>query len=127
MADFNSFWSEDYAQHRFWFGGGQTADRGTQKKKGETTTRKYATTVYCRTVLEQTIQHVGMKQGADVPFSGREPRCRDGQETGEMACSRYADAVGFLDEADEIGHALETLRDTAAQYWQSWNAKDDLS
>ena len=31
--------------------------------------------------------------------------------------SHYADAVGFLDEADERGHALETWSDAAAQYW----------
>ena len=50
-------------------------------------------------------------------FAGRQPRCRDGQEAVKMACSHYADAVGFLDEADEGGHALETWSDAAAQYW----------
>ena len=36
-----------------------------------------------------------------------------------MACSHYANEVGFLDEADELGHALETWSDTAAQHWAS--------
>ena len=31
--------------------------------------------------------------------------------------SHYADAVGFLDEADEWGRALKTWSDAAAQYW----------
>ena len=50
-------------------------------------------------------------------FVGRQPRCRDGQEVAKMACSQCANAVGFLEEADELGHAFETWSDTAAQYW----------
>ena len=42
-----------------------------------------------------------------------------GQETAEAACSQYANAVGFLEESDESGHALETWSDATAQYWAS--------
>ena len=34
-----------------------------------------------------------------------------GQETAEAACSQYANAVGTLEESDELGHALETWSD----------------
>ena len=40
-----------------------------------------------------------------------------------MVCSQYASAVGFLEEADELGDALETWSDTAAQYWVSVGRK----
>ena len=40
-----------------------------------------------------------------------------------MACSQYASAVGFLEEADRLGHALGTWSDTAAQYWVSVGRK----
>ena len=30
-----------------------------------------------------------------------------------MACSQYASAVGFLEDADELGHSLGTWSDTA--------------
>ena len=49
-------------------------------------------------------------------FEGRKPRCSFGQETAEAACSQYANAVGTLEESDELGHALETW---SAQYWAS--------
>ena len=42
-----------------------------------------------------------------------------GQETAEAACSQYANAVGTLEESDELGHALETWSDATAQYWAS--------
>ena len=38
-----------------------------------------------------------------------------------MACSQFA--IGFLDEADELGHALETWSD-AAQYWATEERKE---
>ena len=49
-------------------------------------------------------------------FEGRKPRCSFGQETAEAACSQYANAVGTLEESDELGHALETWSDATAQY-----------
>ena len=52
-------------------------------------------------------------------FAGRQQRCQDGQEIAKMACAQCANAVGFLEEADELGQALETSSDTAAQYWAS--------
>ena len=52
-------------------------------------------------------------------FEGRKPRCSFGQETAEAACSQYANAVGTLEESDELGHALETWSDATAQYWAS--------
>ena len=36
-------------------------------------------------------------------FEGRKPRCSLGQETAEAACSQYANAVGTLEESDELG------------------------
>ena len=39
------------------------------------------------------------------------------KEVAKMACSQCANAVGALEEADELGQALETWSDTAAQYW----------
>ena len=41
-------------------------------------------------------------------LDGKQPRCQDGQEAAKMACSQYASPVGFLEEADELDHALET-------------------
>ena len=52
-------------------------------------------------------------------FEGRKPRCSSGQEPAETACSQYANAVGILEESDELGHALETWSDATAQYWAS--------
>ena len=52
-------------------------------------------------------------------FEGRKPRCSLGQETAEEACSRYASAVGTLEESNELGHALETWSDATARYWAS--------
>ena len=42
---------------------------------------------------------------------------KNGQEAAKMACSQCANAVGFSDEADELGHAWETWSNTAAQCW----------
>ena len=50
-------------------------------------------------------------------LEGRKPRCSLGQETAEAACSQYANAVGTLEESNELGHALETWSDATAQYW----------
>ena len=50
-----------------------------------------------------------MQQDSSVGLKGREPRCSLGQETAEAACSQYANAVGTLEESNELGHALETL------------------
>ena len=52
-------------------------------------------------------------------FEGRKPRCSLGQEGAEAACSQYANAVGTLEESNELGHALETWSDATAQYWAS--------
>ena len=50
-------------------------------------------------------------------FEGNKPRCQDGQEDTQAACSQCAHACGFLEEADELGHALETWCDATNQYW----------
>ena len=50
-------------------------------------------------------------------FEGEKPRCSLGQETAESA--QYANAVGTLEESNELGHALETWSDATAQYWAS--------
>ena len=55
----------------------------------------------------------------ECTFEGRKPRCSFGQEIAETACSQYANAVGTLEESDELGHALETWSDATAQYWAS--------
>ena len=52
-------------------------------------------------------------------FDGKQPRRQDGQDDAKAACSQHASAVGFQEEAEELGHALETWSDTAAQYWVS--------
>ena len=51
-------------------------------------------------------------------FEGKKPRCLDRQEDTQAASSQYASACGFLEEADELGHALETWSDTTTQYWE---------
>ena len=48
-------------------------------------------------------------------FEGKKPRCQDGQEDTQAACSQYAHACGFLEEADELGHALEAWSDATNQ------------
>ena len=50
-------------------------------------------------------------------FEGKKPRCQDRQQDTQAACSQYATACGFLEEADELGHALETWSDATTQYW----------
>ena len=49
-------------------------------------------------------------------FGGKKPRCQDDQEDTQAARSQYARACGFLEEADELGHALETWSDATTQY-----------
>ena len=60
-------------------------------------------------------------------FEGRKPRCSSGQEAAETACSQYANAVGILEESDELGHALETWSDATAQYWASSGREGQLT
>ena len=48
-------------------------------------------------------------------FDSKKPPCQDGQEEAKTACSQYDIAVGFQEEADTLGHALETWSDTTAQ------------
>ena len=62
--------------------------------------------------------HFGKQQDSNT-FEGRKPRCSFGQENAEAACSQYANAVGTLEESNELGHALETWSDDTAQYWAS--------
>ena len=50
-------------------------------------------------------------------FEGKKPRSQDGQEDTQAACSQYAHACGYLEKADELGHALETWSDATNQYW----------
>ena len=50
-------------------------------------------------------------------FEGKKPRFQDGQEDTQAACSQYAHACGFLEKANELGHALETWSDATNQYW----------
>ena len=50
-------------------------------------------------------------------FEGKKFRCQDGQEDTQAACSQNAHACGFLEEADDLGHALETWSDATNQYW----------
>ena len=50
-------------------------------------------------------------------FEGKKPRCQDGQEDTQAACYQYASACGFLEEADELGDALETWSDATTQHW----------
>ena len=45
--------------------------------------------------------------------------CQDGQEAAKIACSQYASAVGVLEEAHELGHALGTWRYIGALHWVS--------
>ena len=59
-------------------------------------------------------------------FEGKKPRFQDGQEAAKAACSQYASAVGFQEETDELGHALETWSDTTAQYWVSFGRKSQI-
>ena len=47
----------------------------------------------------------------------KKPRCQDGQEDTQTARSQYAHACGFLEEADELGHAVETWSDATNQNW----------
>ena len=61
-------------------------------------------------------QHSGTKQDASVSSTGKSRVVRDGQEDAATACSLYESAVGFHEDANELGHALETWSDIAAQY-----------
>ena len=49
-------------------------------------------------------------------FEGKKHRCQDGQEDTQGAWSQYASVCGFLEEADELGHALEIWSDATTQY-----------
>ena len=59
-------------------------------------------------------------------FEGRKPRCQDGQEAPTAAFSQYASAVGFQEEAEELGHALKTWSDATTQYWLSFGQKSQI-
>ena len=60
-------------------------------------------------------------------FEGRGPGCQDGQEAANAACSQNASAVGFQEEADEFGHALETWSDATTEHWVSFGRKSQIS
>ena len=62
-----------------------------------------------RTKLKKPTQHSGTKQDASVSLTAK-TRC----------------AVGFQEEADELGHALETWSDTTAQYWVGVGRKSQI-
>ena len=61
-----------------------------------------------RTKLRKPTQHFEDEARLKCVFEGKKPRCQDGQEVAEAACSQCASAVGFQEEAVELGHALET-------------------
>ena len=86
---------------------------------GKVTARMHSKKDRIRIKLRKPTQHFGTKQDSSVYSKAKMPRCQDGQEAAKAAISQYARAVGFQEEADELGHALETWSDTAAQYWTS--------
>ena len=47
-------------------------------------------------------------------FEGKKPRCQDGQEDTQAACSPMCKRVWF---PDEVGHALETWSNATTRYW----------
>ena len=59
-------------------------------------------------------------------FEGRKPRCQDGQEAAKAVRSQYVSAVGFQEEADDLGRALETWSDATTQYWVSFGRKGQI-
>ena len=62
------------------------------------------------------IQHFGAQQDSNVLSKAGSLA---GQEAADAACSQNANAVGVLEESDELGHTLETWSDATAQYWAS--------
>ena len=54
-------------------------------------------------------------------FDGKEP-----QEDAKAECHQSASAVGFQEEADELGHALDTWSDTTTQNWVSAGRKSQI-
>ena len=59
-------------------------------------------------------------------FEDKKPRCQDGQEDTQVACSQHASACGCLEEADELGHASETWSDATTQYWVKVGRKSQI-
>ena len=66
-------------------------------------------------LLEETDPTLWDAARLTCTFQGRKPRCSFGQETAEAAYSQYANAVGTLEESEELGHALETWSDATPQ------------
>ena len=93
---------------------------------GKVTARMHSKKDRIRIKLRKPTQHFGTKQDSSVYSKAKMPRCQDGQEAAKAAISQYARAVGFQEEADELGHALETWSDTAAQYWTSVGRKSQI-
>ena len=48
-------------------------------------------------------------------FEGKKLRRQDVQEDTQAECSHCVRACGFLEEADELGHALDTWSDATTQ------------
>ena len=105
--------SQADAQHQLRIGGVQTADWEVQQAESvqhERTPRTEHT--------ERANPAIWNEARRNCVFEGKKPRCQDGQEDTQAACCPYAHACGFLEEADELGHALETWSDATTQYWE---------
>ena len=102
----SALWCQADAQHQLRIGSVQTADWEDQQAKSS------------QHELTPRTEHATRNEARrNCVFEGKKPRCEDGQEDTQAACSQYARACGFLEEADELGHALETWSDATTQYW----------
>ena len=93
------------ARHQLRIGSVQTADWKDQQAKSSQHEREEADPALWNEARRICV------------FEGKKLRCQVGQEDTQAACSQHARACGFLDGADELGHALETWNDATTQYW----------
>ena len=67
--------------------------------------------------LRKPTQHSGTKQGASVSSTANSRVVKTGRMPPRRHVPKTQVHLGFLEEVDDLGHALETWSDTAAQYW----------
>ena len=105
----SALWCQAYAQHQIRIGGVLAAD--WERSASEVATIRTHSNDRKRTAA------IWNEARRSCVFEGKKPRCQDGQEDTQAACSQDAHACGFLEEADELDHALETWSDATTQYW----------
>ena len=76
-------------------------------KRRKHNTEKYLMSGRVLSNLREQIQHSGKKLDAGAFLTCTRPRCQDGQHGANMACTQHANAVGILEERDELDRTFD--------------------